>query len=178
MNLNRLACILGTTAAAAGLGAVAATSGAAPAETAAVKKITRKGVGAVKLKATYRSLRRKRLVGKLRQGCELAGPTARSAKLRKPLSGRVEFFGRKRPRRVRNIMVLGGGAARGVGIGDTLPDIKDAYPKAKVDRSTEDVFHVTLVKVPRDGGGRLQFAVATHTDRITAIGIPYISFCE
>ena len=177
MNLNRLACVLGTTAAAAGLGAVATTSGAAQAETAAVKKITRKGVGAVKRGATYKSLRRKELIGKMRQGCELAGPTARAAKLRKPLSGRVEFT-RKRPRRVRNIMVLGGGAARGVTVGDTIRDIKDRYPKAKVDRSTEEVFHVTLVKVPRDGGGRLEFAVATHTDRITAIGIPYISFCE
>ena len=57
-------------------------------------------------------------------------------------------------------------------------DIKDAFPKAKVDHSTDETFLLTLVKIPRDGGGKLRFGVSTKTDRVTQIGVPYIAFCE
>ena len=79
---------------------------------------------------------------------------------------------------MRDITIKGGAEARGVGIGDTIPDIKAAYPKAKVDHSTDDTFLITLVKIPKDGGGKLRFGVSTKTDKITLIGVPYIAFCE
>jgi hypothetical protein len=155
---------------------VATTSGAAPAQTAAAK-ITRTGVDGVKLKRTYKQLRRRGKIGKIRPGCELGGPNTRSARLRKPLKGVVNFT-LKRPRRVMDITVRGGATARGVGIGERIKDIKAAYPKAKVDHSTDQTYRFTLVRVPRSGGGRLQFAVATSTKRITAIGIPRIAVCD
>jgi hypothetical protein len=77
-----------------------------------------------------------------------------------------------------NITVRGGARARGVGIGATIPDIKAAFPKAKVDHGTDDIFGVTLVTIPKSGGGKFQFAVDTGTDKTTLIGIPFVAFCE
>ena len=157
------------------LGAAAA----APAETSrsADQKVTASGVGKVPLGGTYRSLRASGLLGKLRKGCELGGPGRRSARLRAPLKGFVDLTVHK-PRKVRAITVTGGATARGVAIGDRIADIKAAYPKAKVDHDTEDVFDITLVKVPKGGGGRIQFAVDFGTKKITQIAVPGVQFCE
>jgi hypothetical protein len=151
----------------------------APAETSrrADKKITAAGVGKVKVGKTFKSLRAAGLVGKLRPGCPLGGPDTRSARLKAPLKGSVDLT-TSRPRRVRSITITGGATARGVGIGGTIAQIKAAFPKAKVDHSTEDVFGITLVKVPKNGGGRIRFAVDVDTKRITLIGVPVIPFCE
>jgi hypothetical protein len=143
----------------------------------APKKITRDGVGQVKLGMTFQELREKGLVGRLRAGCELGGPNTRSARLRSPLRGTVDFT-RTMPRKARTITILRGARARGVKVGDRIRDIKDAYPKAKVDRSTEEVFGVWLVRVPRDGGGRIMFSVRVDTKRIDRIGVPVTPFCE
>jgi hypothetical protein len=82
------------------------------------------------------------------------------------------------PRKVAEISIRGGASARGVGIGATIAQIKAPYPKAKVDHSTDKTFALTLVRVPKNGGGRLQFAVDTMTHRVVIIGIPLIPFCE
>src|SRR5215218_5971268 len=169
-----------TPLAATALLALALGSAAAPAETSrsADAKITGAGVGKVRLGRTFTSLRQAGLVGRLRPGCELGGPDTRSARLKAPLKGFVDLTTRRRPRRVRSISISGGATARGVGIGGTIAQIKAAYPKAKVDRSTEDVFGVTLVKVPKDGGGRIHFAVDVDTKKTVRIGVPSIPFCE
>ncbi|HET6865997.1 MAG TPA: hypothetical protein VFH80_08745 [Solirubrobacteraceae bacterium] len=154
---------------------------AAPAQpravAAATAKITPAGVGRVKLGETYAELRARHLVGRIGKGCELAGPNARSASLRAPLKGGVDFT-MSTPRKVVDISIRGGATARGVGIGATIPQIKAAYPTAKVDHSTEHTFALTLVRIPKSGGGRLQFAVDTTTHRVTIIGVPAIPFCE
>jgi hypothetical protein len=170
---------LGTAAALAAGGAVLLGGAAAPAgfRAQAPKKITAAGVGQVKLGKTHRQLRAAGLVGRLHVGCPLAGPDNRAANLRAPLRGSVNYS-RGTPRRAENIIVSRGGEARGVGIGDAIPEIRAAFPKAKVDRSQEDVFRVTLVNIPRDGGGRLQFAVDVDTKRVTLIGIPLVAFCD
>jgi hypothetical protein len=144
---------------------------------AAAAKITPAGVDGVKLGETYAQLRARHLVGRIGKGCELAGPNARSASLRAPLKGGVDFT-MSTPRKVVDISIRGGATARGVGIGATIPQIKAAYPKAKVDHSTEGTFAITLVRIPKNGGGRLQFAVDTMTHRVTIIGVPAIPFCE
>jgi hypothetical protein len=159
-----------------GIAAVASSGIALSAQTAATAKITPKGVGAVKLGATNTKLRQRHLIGRLHRGCELA-PNTRSAKLLKPLKGSVDF-NRKRPRRVADILVRGGAKARGVGIGATISDIQNAYPSAIIDHSTEPTFHLTLVRIPRNGGGRIQFAVPQSTHRVSLIGVPFIAFCE
>jgi len=168
-----------TTLATAALGAVAIVPAAAPGDPgqAAAKKITAAGVGKVKLGKTFRELRDAGLIGRLRQGCELSGPNTRSARLKAPLKGSVDFT-RTSPRRVKRIAVRGGAKARGVGIGATVAQIKTAFPKAKVDHTTEQLFRITLVKIPKDGGGRIQFAVDVDTKKTTLIGVPAIAFCE
>ncbi len=147
------------------------------ASAAEAAKITPAGVAGVKLGETYSQLRARHLVGPIGKGCELAGPGARSASLRAPLEGGVDFT-MTTPRKVVDISVRGGATARGVGIGATIPQIKAAYPKAKVDHSTDHTFAVTLVRIPKNGGGRLQFAVDTKTHRVVIIGVPAIPFCE
>src|SRR4051794_31998401 len=168
------AALLAALAGAAVLGAAAA-----PARTghAAASRITARAVGGVRLHARYSTVRHRHLVGRLHAGCDLEGPSARVAKLRSPLKGFVDLT-RSRPRRVRAIRVLGGATARGVGIGDTIADIKAAYPEAEVDHSTDTTFEVTTVRIPKSGGGRIAFAVSTKTDAIVEIGVPVIPFCE
>ena len=173
MRINRL---LAPTLALAGAGALAVASGAAPGGGAAAKKITPEGVDGVKLGMTHKELRDKGLVGRIRPGCELAENT-RSARLLAPLRGQVNYT-QSNPRKVTDISVRGGAKARGVGIGAKIPAIKAAFPKAKVDRSTEQVFGITLVRIPKNGGGRIQFALDTTTKRTTVIGVPRIAFCE
>jgi hypothetical protein len=144
---------------------------------AAAKKVTPAGVGQVKLGKKFKKLRAQGLVGKLRKGCPLGGPGARSARLRKPLRGSVDFT-RRKPRRAKSIVIRRGARARGVGIGDRIRDIRDAFPGAKVDHRTDETFGITLVKVPRRAGGRIQFAVSVRTKKATLIGVPAIPFCE
>ena len=150
---------------------------AVPATAAAPQKLTNAGVGKVKLGATHASLREQGLVGVLRPGCELGGGSTRTARLKAPLSGSVDYS-LTNPRKVRAITIRGGATAKGVGIGATIPQIKAAFPKAKVDHSIEDVFRITLVRIPKDGGGRIKFAVDIDTKKVTLIGVPFIAFCE
>jgi hypothetical protein len=166
--------LAGCLALAGALGEAAAMPRGAP---AAAAKITPQGVGAVKLGETFSRLRARHLIGRLGKGCELAGPNARAASLSAPLKGTVDFT-MSSPRKVVDISVRAGATARGVGIGATIPQIKAAFPRAKVDHSTDHTFALTLVRIPKNGGGRLQFGVDTKTHRVVLIGVPLIAFCE
>ena len=161
------------------IGLGAALAAVAPAETSrlADQKITASGVGKVPLGRTFRSLRASGLLGRMRPGCPLGGTDTRSARLRAPLKGSVDLT-RSRPRKVRAVTVTGGASARGVGIGDRLADIRAAFPKARVDRDTEETFGITLVRVPKNGGGPIQFAIDVDSRKITRIAVPAIQFCE
>jgi hypothetical protein len=136
------------------------------------------GVGKVKVGKLFSKLRAQGLVGPKRPGCELGGPGTRSARLRAPLQGFVDLTTRRKPRRVRSISLTGGATARGVGIGSTIAQIKAAFPGAKVDHDTDEVFGLTLVNVPKKAGGKFTFAVDVDTRKTTRIGIPFIPFCE
>jgi len=164
----------------AALGALAVAPTAAPgkpAESAATLRITADGVGKVKLGKTFQRLRDQGLVGRLGHFCDAAGDARFSARLKPPLRGQVDFT-RTVPHRAKFIAVRGGAKARGVGIGATIPQIRDAFPKARVDHTTEDVFGITRVKIPPDGGGRMQFAVDIQTHKTVVISVPRIQFCE
>jgi hypothetical protein len=150
--------------------------GPAAATAAAPKKITPAGVGQVKLGMTHKQLRDKGLVGVLRKGCPLA-PNTRTARLRPPLRGSVNYT-QSNPRRASDITITRGAKARGVGIGDTLADIKAKFPKRKVDRSQEDVFNLTFVFIPKRSDPKEMFAIDVDTKKITAIGVPIIALCE
>jgi hypothetical protein len=135
------------------------------------------GVGAVRLGRTYTSLRRSGVLGKLTAGCELAGPRTRSATLRAPLTGHVDLTLRS-PRRVATILVRAGATARGIGVGATSTAVRRAFPRAKIDHRGDAVLGLTIVRVPRGAGGRLEFGVDTTTKRVTLIGIPRIPVCD
>jgi hypothetical protein len=145
---------------------------------AAAVAITPTHVGDVRLGDTFAALHQAGRIGGLRHGCELSGPNTRFAALRPPLKGTVDFT-RTSPRKVSRISITGAGAkARGVGIGSTRRRVLQKFPRATLDHRTEQLFGITLVKVPRSGGGRIQFAVSTSTARVTIIGVPNIAFCE
>jgi hypothetical protein len=178
MTSYRLPRLLVAGAAVAGLAVAATTSGAQPAAHDAGKAhITRNGVDGVKVGMTYKKLRKHHLVHKIHQGCEVAGPNARSARLVKPIKGFVNFT-LHHPRRVTDIQIRGGATARGVGIHDTIADIKQQYPNAKEDHSTDDTFGLTVVRTPKRHGRRIEFAVDTDTHKIVRIGVPHLAFCE
>jgi hypothetical protein len=169
-----------TIVATAALGALAIAPAAARpgnAGSAPAKRITPAGVGQVKLGKTFRQLRDAGLIGRLRPGCELSGPNTRFANLKAPLSGTVDVT-RTTPRRAKRVTVRGGAKARGVGIGATISQIQTAFPMAIVDHSTESLFGITLVKIPKEGGGRIQFAVDVDTGKTTLIAVPRLAFCE
>jgi hypothetical protein len=157
--------------------ALSVFAGAGAAVAGAPVKVTPSGVGAIKLGTTYTSLHRRGLVGRIHHGCVLGGPNTRAADLRAPLKGTVDFT-LSSPRKVTDISVSKGAAARGVGIGATIRQIRTAFPKAKVDHSTDKMFGTTLVRIPKNGGGRLQFAVDVKTHKTVLIGVPFIAVCE
>src|SRR3954453_24106582 len=159
-----------TVAAVAAVGTTTAFAATAP-------KITPSGVGGVKIGKTYKALHDAGLIGKIHHGCELGGANTRSANLKAPLKGQVNFTLHS-PRKVVDISVTGGAKARGVGIGDRIKDIKAAFPKAKVDHSTDGTFELTIVRIPKNGGGKLEFGVSTKSKRVTLIGVPRIAICD
>jgi hypothetical protein len=146
---------------------------------AAAAVITPTRVDGVHLGDTHSDLRARGKVGPIQPGCELGGPNTRSAKLKAPLKGSVNYT-LSSPRKVDSITITGGAKARGVGIGATIAQIKAKFPNAKVDHSTDQVFQLTLVKTPTrpQSGGRITFGVSTQTKRTTIIGVPFIAFCE
>ena len=146
---------------------------------AAAAVITPVRVDGVHLGDTHADLQSRGKVGPIRPGCELGGPNTRSAKLKAPLKGSVNYT-LTSPRKVDSITITGGAKARGVGIGATIAQIKAKFPHAKVDHSTDQVFQLTLVKTPKrqHGRGRITFGVSTQTHKTTIIGVPFIAFCE
>jgi hypothetical protein len=171
----RLLAVTAVLAAAGASGAVAAS--AQVADPAAVT-ITARGAGGVTLGKRHAVLREQDRVGRLRPGCELAGPGTHGARLRRPLRGVVDYR-RSSPPRVRSLTVTGGSAsAKGVRIGSTLADVRAAFPHARVDRGPEETFGWALVSVPRRDGGRMAFAVDADSGRVSAIGVPVIATCE
>jgi hypothetical protein len=157
--------------------AIGASADVGPTARIAAKKITGGGVGQVKLGMTFQDARDKGLIGRLRPGCEFGGPETRSARLRSPLRGFVDFS-LTTPRKITNILVTRGARARGVKVGDRISDIRDAYDVVRVNKNTEEVFGVWLARVPRSAGGRITFSVPVSNKRIDAIGVPFIPFCE
>jgi hypothetical protein len=141
------------------------------------KSITPAGVGGVAVGATYQHLRAAHLIGPVGPGCELAGPQARSARLRAPLQGSVDFT-LSSPRKVAAITITGGASAHGVGIGSNTAASTAAFPAAVFDHSTDAMFGITVVKAHRGDVGQLQFALDTKTRRVALIGVRHLSFCE
>lgn len=149
---------------------------AAPAVAAAPAKVTKRGVGPVKLGKTHASLKAKGVLGPMVAGCELAGPGQKAARIRGSIEGAVNLT--RGGHRVKSIVVTDGAAAKGVGFGDRARHIRAKFPHAEFDKSTEEVFGLTLVTVPKRNGGRFQFGIDARTNKISIMGVPFIAFCE
>ena len=160
--------------------AAAAVAMASPptAQDSAAAVITPTRVDGIHLGDTHADLLSRGKVGPIGPGCEFGGPNTRSARLRAPLKGQVDYT-LNSPRKVTTITVTKGAKARGVGIGATIAAIKAKFPNAIVDHSTDQVFQLTVVRTPkRPKGGRIMFGVSTQTHKTTIIGVPNIAFCE
>ena len=156
----------------ASLAAVAAVAIASPpaARDSAAAVITPTRVDGVHLGDTHADLLSRGKVGPIGPGCEFGGPNTRSAKLKAPLKGQVDYT-LNSPRKVTTITVTKGAKARGVGIGATITAIKAKFPNA--------IVQLTVVRTPkRPSGGRIMFGVSTQTHKTTIIGVPNIAFCE
>jgi hypothetical protein len=144
---------------------------------AAAPAITANGAGQVDLGASATDLRAAGLIGHVKPGCELA-PGTRTAKLKARLEG-VANFTQTTPRLVDNITITGGSAkAFGVGIGASKQKVLNTFPHVNFDHDTDSVFGITLAKIPKRDGGKIQFAIDVGTQKVTLIGVPFIAFCE
>jgi hypothetical protein len=56
--------------------------------------------------------------------------------------------------------------------------VKRSYPGASFRHSTEGVFGITLVNVPRGDGGKLQMGISVDTKRVIVFAVPHLAFCE
>jgi hypothetical protein len=159
------------------IGAAVAISFAAASEGASSVRASAAGAGQVRLGQTYASLRAAKLLGKIGPGCPLAGPNTRSAPLVLPLQGGADLSASS-PRRVTGLTIFGGAKARGIGSGATLGRVRAAFPRVVLDHSGDKTLGITLARVPRAGGGPLQFAISTKTHKVTLIGVPRVAICE
>ena len=62
--------------------------------------------------------------------------------------------------------------------GSTKRQVRRSYPGASFRHSTEDVFGITLVNVPRGDGGKLQMGISVDTKRVIVFAVPHLAFCE
>jgi hypothetical protein len=167
----------GIAALAAGGLAVAVSPSADSAPYAPHPAITAHGVGPIKLGTSAATLRKRGYVGRLKTGCELAGPQSKAADVL-IFNGTVGFTMNK-ARKANTIAVNGEGPqARGVQVGDTLADIRKAFKTVRVDKTQEGTFNADFVTIPRSAGGRIQFLIDLSTYKITTIGVPFVPVCE
>jgi hypothetical protein len=148
-----------------------------PARRQGLRRISAAGVGRVKLGTPFARLHQDGLVGPMRKGCEL-DPGSRSARLKGPLEGQVDLAKRGGRRIASVITVTGGVHARRVKIGSNRRRVRRSYPGANFRHSTDDVFGITLVNVPRGDGGRLQMGISVDTKRVVVFAVPHLAFCE
>jgi hypothetical protein len=155
--------------------APATAAAGVPATAAAAPTVTGQGVGALRLGAGVRSLHRRHLIGRLQPGCEL-DPGQRVARLRQPLRGFAIFHGK----RLRSITISGGArTARGIGIGSTPSEARQAYPNAEyVPPGQADPFEDGFFWVNDSVHPHFTFTVDAQSLVISQINVPWPAFCE
>lgn len=180
LRLSALAAVLAALATATTAAAFAPPTPALPDATAAgpgFALMTAKGVGPVKLGASFTSLRTKGRVGKLTGGCPLSGVKEYGATLRAPLKGGVTFNAKKRV-----IAIFATGrveTARHVRVGDTDGKALQRYPGSRYDRaSVSDPIPYGVITVLDGSKTRFSFLVSAATRRIVQLDVPRPGFCE
>lgn len=134
-------------------------------------------VGELHIGDSVASLHRRRLIGRLRPGCEL-DPGQRVAPLRPPLRGQAVFFHGGRRLSLINVQA-GARTARGVTTGTAVGAARRAYPKASYDPpGSVRPFAEGFIWVDDSEAPKMTFVIAPGNRRVEAIAIPSPSFCE
>jgi hypothetical protein len=173
--LSRRYCLATGSALLLGLALLATPSAAR--QSTPTYEATPAGVGPVHLDSTVSYLHRRHLIGHLRPGCEL-DPGQRVAPLRSPLSGFAIF---SRPRnRVASLAITGGASTvKGISVGSTPREAREAYPRAHYDPpGTLRPFAEGFIWVNKPLQAKLTFTVDPETRLISALSVPAPSFCE
>jgi hypothetical protein len=154
-----------------------ATGGAGASPRLATAVVSPRGVGAVHIGATVKSLHRKHLIGRLRPGCEL-DPGQRVAPLRPPLRG-FAVFSHPNNRVSAATVTQGAATARGIGIGAAPKAARQAYPKAEYDPpGTADPFPQGFLWINTVQRPQMTFVVDPGTHKIIELAVPAPNFCE
>jgi hypothetical protein len=156
--------------------AVKGDAGGRAVSQAATLTVTPKGVGALRLGAPVSALRGKHLIGRLRPGCEL-DPGQRVARLRAPLQGFAVF---RRSNRLFSLQITNGAqTGRGIGIGSTPKEARQAYPKAEYDPpGTVPPFAQGFIWVNRVARPKMTFTVDPESQLIVEINVHAPNVCE
>lgn len=147
----------------------------APAPTSSIAKPGQ--VGDIHLGDTIASLSKRKLIGRLHPGCEL-DPGQRTAHLRPPLKGWAFFF--HGGKRLSSLSIEAGAkTAKGIGVGSTVAEARDAYPKAEYDRpGSNEPFAEGFFWVNHASNPKMTFLIFPDTKQIAAIDLPSPNFCE
>lgn len=142
--------------------------------------LTERGVGGLRLGRTLSEVRRAKLIGRVRPGCELVRPRPYWARLRSPLRGSATFTGSRGTSRLDALLITSGAVTdRGVRIGSTAAQVLRAYPEAKVQNSRPgDPLQFSAIQVTRGGRSRLWFMLDRPRGRVLSFEIPGPQFCE
>jgi hypothetical protein len=139
--------------------------------------LTAKGVGPIKIGATYASLKAAGLVGKLSPGCELVTPRESGAQLIGAIKGSATF--NKKQKLVAITVRKGAETAKHVTIGDSAKSALAKYPGAKYQRaSVKDPIPYSSITVISGGNIQFSFLVSAKTQKIVELDVPTAQFCE
>jgi hypothetical protein len=154
----------------------AAVQGDAASQAPAPPIVTPKGVDGLRLGATVKALHRQHLIKRLQPGCEL-DPGQRVARLRPPLHGFAVF---SRSNRLFSLQITGGArTGKGIGIGSTPKEARQAYPKAEYDPpGTVSPFEQGFIWVNRIEHPKMTFVVDPETKLISEISVHAPNACE
>jgi hypothetical protein len=156
----------------------AAPGGAVSYAPAPTLQIVKPGqVGEIHLGDTIASLGSRKLIGGLKPGCEL-DPGQRVAKLKPPLKGFAIFF--HHGKRLSSLAIEGGAETKkGIAVGSTAREARDAYPNAQFDPpGTSDPFVEGFLWVNRPSNPKMTFVIDAHSRRVESIDLPLPNFCE
>jgi hypothetical protein len=148
-----------------------------PASAMGARVITPRGVGALKLGATVKTLHAKHLIGKLRKGCEL-DVGQRVAPLKAPLKG-TAVFGSGKKRLSALIVEAGVETTRHVTIGSTQHAAHVAYPSASLEPpGTAKPFDVGFLWIPDANQPKMTMMIDPSTHTVESISVPVPNLCE
>jgi hypothetical protein len=141
------------------------------------RPVSPRGVGVLQLGTPAKELQQRHLIGGLSPGCELY-EGERGARLRPPLTGFAYFID---PGTRLSALVIRRGAetARHIGIGSTVDEARNAYPRAPYDPpGTFEPFAEGFLWVGGRAHPKMSFTIDPKSRVISEIYVGSVHFCE